>query len=72
MLVFFVVILLLTIGFQGGSEGVFIGLQGLVFRSFSALVFPLLEPMLIINHLRHNQYYAHTVFARHQPAQPRG
>ena len=25
-----------------------------------------------INHLRHNQNYAHAIFTRHQPAQPRG
>ena len=38
--------------------------QGCLEGRFLTIVFPLLEPTLIINHLRHNRHYAHTVFTR--------
>ena len=58
------VILLLTIGSWAALEWRFIGLQSLKKCLFFCSVFPLLEPLLKINHLRHNQHYAHTNFTR--------
>jgi len=62
MLVIFVVILLLTIGFQGGSEGVFIGLQRLKKCLFFCSVFPQLEPILRTSQLCGKHYYTRAVF----------
>ena len=57
--------LAITIGFRGGSEGVFIGLQELLKSLFSTLVFPLLEPLLIISQLCRKHYYAHAIFTQY-------